>query len=156
MCFLKKCVISETLSFFCIVRIIMGFPDFFSVFSSEKFHEKINFRQTKLLFPKKRLLNISADHKIFFPILCIMHDRIIRTVPGAEGYLENQVSESGMVWLPGALGGPVADAGKNSRGTDRWTSVPVLAGISLLHGENSICLIMRLNRISGKTVPHER
>ena len=58
------------------------------------------------------MLNISADYEIFFPIRCTMHDRIIRTVPGAEGYSENQVSESGMVWLPGALGGPVADAGK--------------------------------------------
>ena len=92
------------------------------------------------------MLNISADYEIFFPIRCTMHDRIIRTVPGAEGYSENQVSESGMVWLPGALGGPVADAGKNSRGTDRWTSVPVLAGISLLHGENSTCFIIRFKK----------
>ena len=41
-----------------------------------------------------------------------MHDRIIRTVPGAEGNWGNHVSESGMAWLSGALGRPVADAGK--------------------------------------------
>lgn len=35
---------------------------------------------------------------------------------------------------------------KSSRGTDRWTSMPVLAGISLLHGENSICFIIRFRQ----------
>ena len=66
MLFLKKCVIQKEVFFFCIVRIVMVSPVFFSVFSSEKLHGKINFRQNKLLFPQKRLLSISADRKFFF------------------------------------------------------------------------------------------